>query len=53
MFEFALFFAAIAGAFWMAHSLINLVSRPSMKAQPIKVESEKQAPKRRHNRFPY
>lgn len=53
MFEFALFFAAIAGAFWMAHSLISLVSRPTMKAQPIKIEAEKKTPQRRQNRFPY
>ncbi|MCO4785344.1 hypothetical protein MGA5115_03536 [Marinomonas gallaica] len=52
MFEFALFFAAIAGAFWMAHSLVKQVSRPTMKAQPIKIETEKKAHPRRQNRFP-
>ncbi|MCC4273136.1 hypothetical protein [Marinomonas communis] len=52
MFEFALFIAAVAGAFWMAHSLISTVSTPSMKAQPIKIEPEKQLKQRPRDRFP-
>lgn len=53
MFEFALFIVAIAGTFWMAHSLVKQVSRPSMKAQPIKIEPEKKNQSRRQDHFPY
>ncbi|MBM6551957.1 hypothetical protein [Marinomonas ostreistagni] len=52
MFEFALFAAAMVGAFLMARSLINQASQPKMKAQPIKIDTQKQARRKRDQRYP-
>lgn len=52
MFEFALFIVAVSGAFVMVHSVVKQLSQPKMKVQPIKVEKEREMP-RRQNKRPY